>query len=237
MKKVEIEIPKLNYQMEEAYKTLRTNLQFCGENIKAVAVTSCTTNEGKSTVARLLTQALAETGKNVVLIDADMRKSVLVGTTRTHVSNLQGLSHYLSGQCALNDILYESNIEGMYLIYSGSFPPNPAELLGGVRFKVLLQALRKSFDYIIVDTPPLGSVIDSAVVANECDGSILVIASGEISYSFAQDVKNQLKKANCPILGTVLNKVDVKRGSKYYGKYYGEYYGQNTAYSKEDQKK
>ncbi len=232
MKNITIDIPKMEYQMEEAYKALRTNLQFCGEDIKVVDITSCTPNEGKSTVVRLLARSLAEAGKNVVLLDADMRKSVLIGKMGAHETNLQGLSHFLSGQASLNDVLCETNIPGMYVIFSGSVPPNPAELLGGKRFRALLDSLKQSFDYVIVDTPPLGSVIDSAVVANECDGSILVLEYGVISYQLAQDVVEQLKKADCPILGTVLNKVDMKK-SRYYGKYYGRYYGKEYGASED----
>ena len=92
----------------------------------------------------------------------------------------------------------------------------------------MLAAVKKVYDYIIIDTPPLGSVIDSAVIADECDGSIIVMESGAISYRFAQEVKEQLEKCDCPILGVILNKVDMsKQGyyGKYYGKHYGKYYG------------
>ena len=95
---------------------------------------------------------------------------------------------------ALEDVICATNIKNFYMIYSGPFPPNPAELLGGKNFRSLLNALRKVYDYVIVDTPPLGSVIDSAIVAEICDGSIMVIESGVISYRFAQEVKSQLEK-------------------------------------------
>ena len=95
---------------------------------------------------------------------------------------------------ALEDVICATNVKNFYMIYSGPFPPNPAELLGGKNFRSLLNALRKVYDYVIVDTPPLGSVIDSAIVAEICDGSIMVIESGVISYRFAQEVKSQLEK-------------------------------------------
>ncbi len=116
-----------------------------------------------------------------------------------------------------------TDIQNLYIVYSGPFPPNPAELLGGKQFKGMLQALRKVYDYVIIDTPPLGSVIDGAIVAGSCDGPILVIESGVISYRFAQNVKDQLERSNCPVLGAVLNKVDMQKSG--YGKYYGKYYG------------
>ena len=206
------------FQFVEAYKSLRTNLQFCGEDKKVIAVTSCTPNEGKSSVSMQLGISLAESGKRVILIDADLRKSV------------RGLAHFLSGQATLEDVICSTNVKNFYMIYSGPFPPNPAELLGGKNFRSLLNALRKVYDYVIVDTPPLGSVIDSAIVAEICDGSIMVIESGVISYRFAQEVKSQLERSNCPLLGVVLNKVDMQKQA--YGKYgkYGQYkygdYGQ-----------
>ena len=130
----------------------------------------------------------------------------------------------------MKEILYDTNFENFSVIFAGPYSPNPAELLGGKNFRSLLNALRKVYDYVIVDTPPLGSVIDSAIVAEICDGSIMVIESGVISYRFAQEVKSQLERSNCPLLGVVLNKVDMQKQA--YGKYgkYGQYkygdYGQ-----------
>lgn len=229
MVNVEIKTQKLDYSGAEAYKSLRTNLQFCGEDKKVIAITSCTTNEGKSSVTMNLAVSLAEAGKNVLLIDADLRKSVLVGRTKVKES-IKGLTHYLSKQAALIEVICATNVKNMHIVYAGPVSPNPAELLGGKYFRELLSSLRKVYDYILVDTPPLGSVIDSAIIAEECDGSIMVIETGVISYRFAQDVKSQLEKSNCPILGVVLNKVDMSKQG-YYGKYYGRYYGK---YGNED---
>lgn len=229
MVNVEIKTQKLDYSGAEAYKSLRTNLQFCGEDKKVIAITSCATNEGKSSVTMNLAVSLAEAGKKVLLIDADLRKSVLVGRTKVKES-IKGLTHYLSKQAALIEVICATNVKNMHIVYAGPVPPNPAELLGGKYFRELLSSLRKVYDYILVDTPPLGSVIDSAIIAEECDGSIMVIETGVISYRFAQDVKSQLEKSNCPILGVVLNKVDMSKQG-YYGKYYGRYYGK---YGNED---
>lgn len=229
MVNVEIKTQKLDYSGAEAYKSLRTNLQFCGEDKKVIAITSCAPNEGKSSVTMNLAVSLAEAGKKVLLIDADLRKSVLVGRTKVKES-IKGLTHYLSKQAALIEVICATNVKNMHIVYAGPVPPNPAELLGGKYFRELLSSLRKVYDYILVDTPPLGSVIDSAIIAEECDGSIMVIETGVISYRFAQDVKSQLEKSNCPILGVVLNKVDMSKQG-YYGKYYGRYYGK---YGNED---
>ena len=220
---VEIKTKKLDYSAAESFKSLRTNLQFCGEDKKVIAVTSCTPNEGKSSVTMNLAVSLAEAGKKVLLVDGDLRKSVLVGRTKVKGMS-KGLTHYLSKQASLIDVICSTNVPTIHMIFAGPVPPNPAELLGGKLFKEMISSLRKIYDYILIDTPPLGSVIDSVVIAEECDGSVLLIESGVISYRFAQEVKEQLAKSNCPILGVILNKVDMfKQG--YYGKYYGKYYG------------
>ena len=225
-----IEIRKtdeLSYQANEAYKSLRTNLMFAGEDVKAVVITSCTPNEGKTSVSINLACSLAEAGKRVLYIDADMRRSVVVG--RYKMANATfGLSHYLSGQKKLEEVLNQTNLDGMNMIVARVVPPNPSELLEGKRFADLIRAARSTYDYIIIDTPPVGSVIDSAIVARQCDGVALVVASGEISYKFAQKVKSQLEMAGSKLLGVILNKVDLSQGShygRYYKKYYGGYYG------------
>lgn len=244
-----IEIRKkdeLDYQSSEAYKSLRTNVQFSGEDIKVIALTSCTPNEGKTSVSLNLAISLAETDKRVLYIDADMRKSVLVGRYRLANASF-GLSHYLSGMQEQDEVVADTNVEGLHLIVAGPVPPNPAELLEGKRFRELVQSAREKYDYVIIDTPPLGSVIDSVIVARECDGIAMVIAADEISYKFAQRVKAQLEVAECKIIGVILNKVDIRQGGhygyggkyyggyykKYYGKYYGNYYG-GEEYRKEE---
>ena len=220
---------ELDYRSNEAYKTLRTNLQFCGDDIKVLTLTSCTPNEGKSNVSFNLAASFAEAGKKVLLVDADLRKSVLAG--RYKVGKVEnGLSHYLSGQADLEDTICQTNIDNFDIIFAGSYCPNPAELLEHNRFSDLIGKMRDEYDYIIIDTPPLGSVIDSAIVAKISDGAILIIEANAISYRFAQKVKEQLERAGCRILGAVINKVqfDSKKYGyygNYYGKYYGKYYG------------
>lgn len=223
MVNVKINQKKLDYFGDEAYKSLRTNLQFCGEDKKVIAITSCTPNEGKSSVSLNLAQSLAAAGKRVLLIDADLRKSVMMGTVKVK-SKVKGLTHYLATQETLTDVICVTDVNNLHIIFAGPVPPNPAELLGGKAFKEMVSAVRKVYDYILIDTPPLGSVIDSAIVAEEADGAVLVIESGVISYRFAQEVKSQLSMSNCPILGAVLNKVERNKQGRY-GKYYGKYYG------------
>ena len=223
MQKIELKGIKGDYQSAEAYKKLRTNIEFSGADKKVIVFTSCTANEGKSTVSISLAISLAEGGKNVLFIDGDLRKSVLLDRHRVY-SEIKGLSHFLSGQSSANDIIYITQFPKLHIIFAGVVPPNPAELLESRNFEALIVSARKAYDYVIIDAPPLGSVIDGAVIAKHCDGAVLVIASNTISYRFARGVKKQLEKSGCPILGTVLNKANVKR-DKYYSKYYGKYYG------------
>lgn len=210
-----------DFRTNEVYKSLRTNIEFTGEENRVILFTSCIPNEGKSTVSQSLAAAIAESGKKVLLIDADMRNSVFLGKYQI-TKEVQGLSHYLSGQAKMKDIICRSNESDLYVIFSGPFPPNPTELLGSERFAALIQEGRKIFDYIIIDTPPLGRVIDSAVIAKNCDAAVLVIAANTTSYKFARSVKEQLYKSECKILGVVMNKMNMKQ-NKYYGHYYGHY--------------
>lgn len=229
MNKIEINerVPLTNRE-KEVYRTLRTNLEFTGVENKVIAITSCTPNDGKSTVAFHLASALAESGKRTLIIDADLRKSVFVQRFQID-GNLKGLSHLLSGQLELKELIYSTNKDRLYVITSGVFPSNPTELLGNGRLEKEIETLKKIFDYIIIDTPPLGSVIDAAVVAKYCDASMLVLASNVSSKTEASSVITQLKAANPNFLGVVLNKVDVSIGG-YYGKKYGGYYGKYDSY-------
>ena len=216
-------IKDLDFKTNEAYKRVRTNITFSGEDIRVVAVTSSIPNEGKSEVSFRLAQAFAEDGKKVLYIDADIRKSVTVaryGVDR----ETKGLSHYLSGQTKnLEDVIYETNIDNLSMIFTGAKAPNPAELLGRPKFAKMLETLKEQYDFIILDCPPLGSVIDAVLVAKNCDGTILVIESDNVSYKMVQNVKKQLDQSDCKILGVVLNKVQ-SGGKGYYG-YYKGYYG------------
>lgn len=210
---------------QEAYKTLRTNLQFCGQDIQVVVITSCYENEGKTTITLNLAQSLAELGKKVLVIDADMRKSVIAGRN-TDVKNPTGLSEVLTGMVKLSDSVYASQGDSrLHMIFSGKYPPNPVELLSGKYFKALLAETRKVYDYVLIDTPPLGRVIDAAVVAPNCDGVILVMADNAVRSKQAQEVVAQLRKSDSKILGVVRNSVAIRRRA-YYGrgnKYYSAY--------------
>ncbi len=212
-----------DYFTREAFKVLRTNIQFCGTDVKVIAITSCESHEGKSTVSAELARAMAETGKKVLLIDADMRKSVMIARY-SEEKGVIGLSQYLSGMANKEDVIYTAEKEGFDIIFAGKFPPNPVELLGSMRFKKLIEESKEDYDYVIIDAPPLGMVIDGAVIASLCDGAIIVVSIDMVKYRYVLNVKNQLEKSGCHILGVILNHVQKKKGT-YYKKYYQKYQG------------
>lgn len=220
-------LKKQSYTMKESLRALKTNIQFCGDDICTIVVTSAMPNEGKSTVSLDLARSLTESGKRVLLIDTDMRKSVYVGRLRAVAGDggeIYGLSHFLSGQKRLEDVLYGTEISGMFMIFAGPTVPNPTEILEKKYFEELLKFGSEHFNYVFLDCAPIGAAIDAAVIAKHCDGAILVVAQGMASGRMLQNVKKQLEASGVRILGAVLNKVKLKKND-YYGSYYGSYYG------------
>ena len=184
-----------DYFYEEAIKTLRTNLQFSGKSNKVILLTSAHCSEGKSDISFNLAVELGKAGKKVLLIDADIRKSVY--KSRYDIKEeTQGLSQYLSGQVEqIDQVVCKTNFENLYMILAGPFAPNPTEMLGDEQFGQLLKAARQVFEYVIVDTPPLGSVVDAAIIGQYCDGALLVIETDSTSYRVCQRVKRQLERS------------------------------------------
>lgn len=215
---------KNDFVTNESFKTLRSNLLFSGKDIKVILVTSTHENEGKSTIATELSKSLSDINKKTLLIDADMRKSVILPKT-VKTQNIMGLSELLSGQATVSEVLYETQMPNFNVIFSGHFPPNPVELLSTDYFKQLIAQFREIYDYIIIDSPPLAPVIDASVISVLCDGAIFVISANKIRINEAIAAKEQLNKSGCKILGAVLNEVDSKHKAQYtYGKKSSYYY-------------
>jgi capsular exopolysaccharide synthesis family protein len=194
-------------------------------------------DEGKSTVSFELAMSITESGKKVLLIDTDLRGSVMVGQLRAKSEDgkkISGLSHYLSGQKTIDEVVYETKIPGLYTVFAGPSVPNPTEILEKKYFEQMIEYGREEYDYVIVDCAPIGTVIDAAIVAKYCDGALLVVAQGAASTRIVQNSKKQLEATGINILGVVLNKVKMakhhygKYYGRYYGKYYGKYYGENA---------
>lgn len=207
----------------EAYRVIRTSIQFAqaGKELKTLAVTSCTLNEGKSMTIANLAVVLTQAGKSVLLIDCDMRNPTV--HKNFNLSNKVGLSSCISMGTALSDAVQKTSIEGLYALTGGVIPPNPSELLGSEQMKNVLQRAKEQYDYVLIDTPPVMPVTDALIVSRFVDGMILVIASAEVKVEMARDVKNQLQHAGANILGVVLNKVRSEHHGYGYGYYY--YYG------------
>lgn len=203
-----------NFFYQEALKVLRTNILFCGNEVKIIALTSCDMNEGKTTTALSMGYSLAELGKRVLIIDADMRKSVMLGRD-AEAESVNGLSELLSGQEKLGNCVCTTQINNLHVLFAGQYPPNPVELLNGKRFDMLIDAVKDVYDYILIDTPPVGMVIDAAVIAAKCDSAILVIGSDYIKRSQAQEAVEQMKKSGCNVLGVILNNVKNDKKSYY----------------------
>ena len=219
-----------SYSMRESLRALKTNLQFCGDDIKTIMVTSTAPSEGKSTVVFELARSLTESGKSVLIVDTDMRKSVLVGRLRAKAPSgkINGLSHFLSGQKKLAEVIYSTQVPRLYMVFAGPSVPNTTEILEKQYFERLIESGRNNFDYILIDCAPLGAVIDAAVIAKHCDGAIMIIAQNQVGAKDILSAKKQLEASGVKILGAVLNKV--KREKHTYGKSYGGYYGDYGKY-------
>lgn len=230
MEKIELKIWKTpSYSRKEAFRTLRTNIQFCGDDIKAIVFTSYGEDEGKSTVVLNLARSVAESGKKVLVIDTDIRKSTMIRELRPQTLSglsIYGLSHYLSGQKKLDEVLCETvQLENIHIIFSGPFVSNSAELLDNNYMDMLIKYAKSNYDLVLIDAAPLGMVIDAAVIATRSDGAIIVIAQGNCTKRQVLGIKKQLISSRVRILGTVFNKVNTsKKGSSGYR--YGQYYGQ-----------
>ncbi|MEH7134978.1 CpsD/CapB family tyrosine-protein kinase [Priestia megaterium] len=204
----------------EQYRTIRTNIQFSGadQEIKSIVLTSTGPGEGKSTTASNLATVYAQQGLRVLLIDADLRKPTAHYTFR--LENHVGLTNVLTKQSTLGQAVQGTEVPELFLLTSGPIPPNPAELLASNNMTELLKEMNEQFDMAIFDTPPVLAVADAQILANQVEGSILVVSSGKTDKEAAIKAKELLLKANAKVLGAVLNNRKMEEGSDYYY-YYG----------------
>ena len=206
-------------KVEEYYNKIRTNIQFSGPNIKVIVITSVQENEGKSLVSLNLAISFAKLEKRVLLLDADIRNSVMAARIKFN-RKIEGFTSYLSGQTRIEDNIYETEIENLHIIPSGKYSPNPTNLLQNNRVDLALEVFREFYDIIIIDTAPIGLVIDAALLAQKADASILVVESGRTPKKLVRKAKRDLEQTNTKFLGVILNKVNEKElGYGDYGAY------------------
>ena len=234
--------PRLEYAGSEAINTLCTNLAFSGENVKKIMITSCHESEGKSHLSMNLMRTLAKLRKTVVLVDADMRRSMIelrFALQYANPENKPGLAHLLAGRAEIEDVLYETGIPNAYMIPVGREISNPLPLLNSDRLGRLLDELAEEADYVIVDAPPVGMVIDAAQIARFCDGSLIVVGYNSVHRQELIDAKNQMEQTGCPILGAVLNMVeyDDYMNRKYYNRSHYSSYGYYSGEKQSDKGK
>lgn len=215
----------LSFAASEAYKLLRTNLNFSLPDegrCKVIGVTSSLRGEGKSTTSVNIAYTMAQTGNKVLLLEADLRLPTLA--KRLKVAARPGLSNLLVGQCKGSEVLQGSGLlENFWVITAGNTPPNPAEMLGSRQMETVLHSLAESFDVIVVDLPPVTAVTDALLVSKLVDGMVVVVRQNYCDKNALNETVRQLQFAEAKVLGFVMTGADYqKRGYHHYGNY-GDY--------------
>ncbi|MGI5287049.1 polysaccharide biosynthesis tyrosine autokinase [Nonomuraea polychroma] len=215
----------------EAFRSLRTNLQFIGvdRQPKSLVITSCMPDEGKSSVSSNLAITLAQAGWRAILVDGDLRRPRI--PKYLGIEGAVGLTDVLIGKARLGEVIQTWGEPGLFVLPSGQVPPNPSELLGSRMMREVLEQLTGDYDIVIIDAPPLLPVTDAATLAAVCDGVMLVARYGKTREEHILDATEQLSSINARILGTVLNFVPAK--ATHYRGYGHAYYGTKTEIKEE----
>lgn len=207
-----------DFAIQEAYKQLRTNIRFCirDQKCKKFCMTSSQAGEGKSITLLNLAISIAQTGKKVLLIDADLRRPAVARLLVEKAS--PGLSEVLLGEVSEEEAIRPGVYPNLDILFSGEIPPNPSEILSSERFLELIEAGAERYDYILVDTPPVNVVTDACVVANLLDGVLLLVREGRASKDDVRQAINNLQLTGANVLGYILNGVTANT-NKYYTAY------------------
>jgi len=222
--------------ISEAFRSLRTNLQFAGVEtpIRTLLVTSASPSDGKTTIAANLASVIAQGGRNVVIVDADLRRP------RVHkmfqLSNRVGLTdQFIRTQDRFDGSLKSTEIPNLHAITSGNLPPNPSELLSSGRMSEILNLLHDQFNTVIIDSPPTLLVTDAMVLAQRVDGVLLVVKPSVTKWSALRQSIEQLQHVKANLLGIVVNDINIGRSRYYYYRgYYRQKYGKNYHYAESD---
>jgi capsular exopolysaccharide synthesis family protein len=222
VKKLAITLPDVdsNYRFAEAIRTLRTNLIFSGSGIHNILITSASPQEGKSTISLSLAIAFAETGRKTLFVDADIRRTAFIA--HYHITGpVIGLSEVLSGQAEIGEAFYGTDaVPNLEIVMAGAYAPNPTELFEDSMCGEFFDFVRQeNFDVVIIDTAPVGTVIDAAILSRYADGAVILVESDVTGRRELKRVKEQLDKTGVRILGVILNKVNISK-SGYYSRYY-----------------
>lgn len=206
--------------MTEAYRAIRTNLQFAGadKSLKFIGFTSSIPSEGKSTTISNLAGVIAMDGKKVLLIDCDMRKPVI---HRIFELPNRGITNCIAAGASLQDMIYKNVEDHLDVLPSGPIPPNPSEIIGSKKMEDLLKEAGENYDYVLIDLPPVLPVTDAALMSSKVDGMVLVIGSGDVTPEEGKRTKELLEQAGAHMIGVILNKVPVQHNRSYY--YYYHY--------------
>jgi capsular exopolysaccharide synthesis family protein len=198
-------------------------IMFAGKNLKRIVVTSHEAGNGKTFVTLRIAASMANRGKKVLLIDGDLRKSVLLKRYRIAHTD-KGLAHLLSGQCTIDEAIYQTNLPGLYLLPAGAIVKTPLSLLSSPDYDQLMDYAAKEFDLVLVDSPPIGIVIDAAEIAKRCDGSLLVLEYNKQTKGTLRYMQKLMEQTQVPVIGCIINKFTVKMlHKKYYYHYGGSY--------------
>lgn len=213
--------------ISEAYRSIRTNIQFANidRNIKSIIVTSATKSEGKTTTLSNLAVTMADMGKKVIVVDCDLRRPKIHKTF--DLTNIGGISDILLNSANYIDYIKTTDIKNLEILTAGQIPSNPSEMISSKSMRKLLEQIKGDYDYMFIDVPPVGVVTDASILATIVDGVILVCASGGVEIELARLAKQTLTNVGANILGVVLNKVNLESKSAYssHYSYYYEYYG------------
>lgn len=206
----------------EEFRAIRTNIQYSNldKKIKTIVVTSTKKDEGKTTITTNLAVNFSKIeNKKVLIIDCDLRNPSI--HKEFGISNSNGLTDLLLEEKDLSNYIKETEINNLHVLTAGAIPPNPSEMLSSNRMKVFMETVREEYDYVFIDTPPVGMVTDAGVLSAFLDGTILVVKSESVDIKDLQETKKKLVSVNANILGVILNANKVKKDDYYYYSYYG----------------
>ena len=215
-----LEKPQSN--ISEAYRTIRTGIEFSNldKDLKIICITSSKKDEGKTTVLSNLGVSFAKIDKKVLLIDADLRNPSISKMFDT--SNTQGIMDILLGKRNIQDCVKKTKQENLYILTGGTIPPNPAEVLSSKKMSEFIESIRDEYDYIFIDSPPVGVVSDASIISAYSDGVIFVVGANEVDSNLAKIAKERLDSVKANIVGVILNKFKTDTNSEYYNYYYNE---------------